>query len=262
MVNMTGSDRGGGDGEDATVFVYDKAYSRREIRDFLEASTSITSCGDLLVNLQFREHYHPLNKNNFPDVTHPLAMWSMSNPHSWQAAWPGGQCLARYIKENPGSVMGKTVLDFGCGSGIGAIAALKHGAKAAIANDIDPLAIVASQINAELNSVSLGVDQRDLLQLEPDSSWDVVLVGDALYTTDLSDDVGRWIAKLIANGVTVLIGDPGRSTISKQMYGSNMKMAATYQMTFHTKRATGGTQIAECHVWTWKDDNEATTHIL
>ncbi|MCG3472159.1 50S ribosomal protein L11 methyltransferase [Xenorhabdus bovienii] len=49
---------------------------------------------------------------------------------------------------------GKTFIDFGCGSGILAIAALKLGAKHAIGIDIDPQAIQASRDNAERNSVS------------------------------------------------------------------------------------------------------------
>ncbi|WP_029686254.1 50S ribosomal protein L11 methyltransferase [Tatumella saanichensis] len=49
---------------------------------------------------------------------------------------------------------GKTVIDFGCGSGILAIAALKLGAAQAIGIDIDPQAIQASRDNAERNGVS------------------------------------------------------------------------------------------------------------
>ena len=48
----------------------------------------------------------------------------------------------------------KTVVDFGCGSGILAIAALKLGAKRVIGIDIDPQAIQASQANAERNQVA------------------------------------------------------------------------------------------------------------
>ena len=48
----------------------------------------------------------------------------------------------------------KTVLDFGCGSGILAIAALKLGAKRAIGIDIDPKAIDASMENAKRNDVA------------------------------------------------------------------------------------------------------------
>ena len=49
---------------------------------------------------------------------------------------------------------GKTVIDFGCGSGILAIAALKLGAKSAVGIDIDPQAILASRNNAEANGVA------------------------------------------------------------------------------------------------------------
>jgi ribosomal protein L11 methyltransferase len=48
---------------------------------------------------------------------------------------------------------GETVLDYGCGSGILAIAALKLGAGPVIGVDIDPQAIQASQFNAEQNQV-------------------------------------------------------------------------------------------------------------
>ena len=47
----------------------------------------------------------------------------------------------------------KSVIDFGCGSGILAIAALKLGAKAATGLDIDEQAIIASSSNAALNNV-------------------------------------------------------------------------------------------------------------
>lgn len=49
---------------------------------------------------------------------------------------------------------GKTVIDFGCGSGILAIAALKLGAAQAIGIDIDPQAIQASRDNAQRNGVA------------------------------------------------------------------------------------------------------------
>ncbi|EOX1766897.1 50S ribosomal protein L11 methyltransferase [Vibrio cholerae] len=48
---------------------------------------------------------------------------------------------------------GKTVLDFGCGSGILAIAAIKLGAAKVIGIDIDPQALLASKDNAARNGV-------------------------------------------------------------------------------------------------------------
>ena len=45
------------------------------------------------------------------------------------------------------------MLDYGCGSGILAIAALKLGAESALAIDLDPQALVASRANAQANAV-------------------------------------------------------------------------------------------------------------
>lgn len=49
----------------------------------------------------------------------------------------------------------RTVLDYGCGSGILAIAAKKLGAQQVVGVDIDSQAIIASQYNAEQNQVSI-----------------------------------------------------------------------------------------------------------
>jgi ribosomal protein L11 methyltransferase len=60
-------------------------------------------------------------------------------------------CLAWLDSQN---LQDKIVIDFGCGSGILAIAALKLGAKRVIGIDIDPQAITASRDNAQRNNVS------------------------------------------------------------------------------------------------------------
>ena len=52
---------------------------------------------------------------------------------------------------------GDSVLDYGCGSGILAIAALKLGAVRAVATDIDPLALEAARYNSQRNTVALEV---------------------------------------------------------------------------------------------------------
>ena len=49
---------------------------------------------------------------------------------------------------------GKTLIDFGCGSGVLAVAALKLGAARVVGVDNDPQAIEASRVNAERNGVA------------------------------------------------------------------------------------------------------------
>jgi len=63
-------------------------------------------------------------------------------------------CLA-WLERNVRA--GDHVIDYGCGSGILAIASLKLGAAGAIATDIDPLALEAARYNSGRNSVALAV---------------------------------------------------------------------------------------------------------
>ena len=71
---------------------------------------------------------------------------------------------------------GKSVLDYGSGSGILAIAALKLGAASAVAMDIDPQAVSATRQNAERN----GIDTNGPLRVvgsdaEIQGSYDVLV---------------------------------------------------------------------------------------
>jgi ribosomal protein L11 methyltransferase len=70
-------------------------------------------------------------------------------------------CL-RWIARHP--PQGQRVLDYGCGSGILAIGAAKHGAAEVEAVDIDPAAVRATQDNAAANGVSLRAGLPDLAQ--------------------------------------------------------------------------------------------------
>jgi ribosomal protein L11 methyltransferase len=68
----------------------------------------------------------------------------------------------------------KTVLDFGCGSGILAIAALKLGARKVIGIDIDPQALLASADNAQRNEVEHKLELY-LPQDQPNLKVDIVI---------------------------------------------------------------------------------------
>jgi ribosomal protein L11 methyltransferase len=67
---------------------------------------------------------------------------------------------------------GETVLDYGCGSGILAIAAMKLGAGSAVGVDVDAQAVVASRDNAEANQVRADFHLPDGVAL---GQYDVVV---------------------------------------------------------------------------------------
>lgn len=136
-------------------------------------------------------------------------------PPFWAFAWPGGQALARHILDHPEIVRGRTVLDFAGGCGLIAIAAAKSGAKSVTCADIDPFALAATRLNAELNKVTIAFEESDLVGRE-NQGWDVVLSGDICYEKPLAERVTTWLRTLAGGGAVVMIGDPGRDYLPKE----------------------------------------------
>jgi predicted nicotinamide N-methyase len=128
----------------------------------------------------------------------------------WAFAWAGGLALARYVGERPDVVAGRRVFELGTGSGLVSIAALRAGAAAATATDIDPFSIEAAALNARANGVRLDASVRDVLDDPPPADTDVILAGDTWYEASLADRVLPWLGRAADAGLDVLIGDPGR----------------------------------------------------
>lgn len=129
-------------------------------------------------------------------------------PPYWAFAWAGGQALARYVLDHPEVVRGKSVLDFGSGSGLVAIAAAKAGA-AVLAADIDGFAAAAIALNAEANGATVTITQADIIGR--DGNWDTILVGDMCYERPLAERLLAWLRVQAEAGALVLLGDPGRN---------------------------------------------------
>ncbi|MBD8599056.1 50S ribosomal protein L11 methyltransferase [Pseudomonas sp. CFBP 8772] len=102
----------------------------------------------------------------------------LEDPPYWSFCWASGLALARFIAEQPQWVAGKRVLDFGAGSGVAGIAAMKAGALEVVACDLDPQAIEACRANAELNGVTLGYSGDFFAE---EDRFDLILVADVLY---------------------------------------------------------------------------------
>ena len=102
----------------------------------------------------------------------------LEDPPYWSFCWASGLALARFLAEQPHWVAGKRVLDFGAGSGVAGIAAMKAGAFEVVACDLDPLAIEACRANAELNGVTLEYSGDFFAE---EDRFDLILVADVLY---------------------------------------------------------------------------------
>lgn len=138
-------------------------------------------------------------------------------PPFWAFAWAGGQALARHVLDHPSLVAGTCVLDFGAGSGIAGIAAAKAGAAHVDASEIDPFAAAAIAQNAALNAVAVTALLEDVVGRDagPAGRWDVILAADVAYEDAPARAVFAWLADCARAGVSVLIGDPGRTFLPR-----------------------------------------------
>ncbi|MGL5448416.1 MAG: class I SAM-dependent methyltransferase [Rhabdaerophilum sp.] len=162
-------------------------------------------------------------------------------PPFWAFAWAGGQALARYVLDHSEIVAGKRVLDFASGSGLVGIAAAKAGATHVLCADIDIYAHAAIALNAEANGVVVEPLSRDLIGEA--GEWDMILAGDILYEQGLAARVIAWLEAEQARGITVLIGDPGRSYLPRE----KLSVLATYEV--QTVGALEDNEIKKTSVW-------------
>lgn len=131
----------------------------------------------------------------------------------WAFLWPGGRALTKFVVKNPMFVANKRVLDIGSGCGSASIACLQAGASTVVANDIDPMAGAALQLNLELNhldhinAISFITDNLIHQPQEYFQQYDVVLCGDMLYDSQCSS----FLVNALATHPCVVFGDVGRT---------------------------------------------------
>ncbi len=110
-------------------------------------------------------------------------------------------------------LVGQTVLDYGCGSGILAIAALKLGATRVIAVDIDPRALSATRDNARLNQVADARLQILAPEQLPDDTRADIIVANILAGTIV--ELAPVLTRTLARGGTILLSGILESQMDK-----------------------------------------------
>ncbi|MGR6874780.1 class I SAM-dependent methyltransferase [Pseudomonas sp. HK3] len=136
------------------------------------------------------------------------AIWS--NMPYWAFVWSSGRALANYVLMNPYLVKDKVVADFGAGSGIVGLAALKAGAKQAWVVDIDQAALLACHENAKINNL----DVKTACSLEEIDTIDLILVGDVLY-----DPRNHGLAKILFTQGKSVIWAESQAQTKLSQYG-------------------------------------------
>lgn len=84
-------------------------------------------------------------------------------------------CLLWLEQQN--NLQNQSLLDYGCGSGILAIAAAKLGCNPVIGTDIDPQAMVAARSNAEINNTTIRfvLPNEGAIELAAETKYDIVM---------------------------------------------------------------------------------------
>lgn len=123
-----------------------------------------------------------------------------------------------------GELAGRPLLDFGCGSGILALAALKLGAANAIGVDNDPQALLATADNAERNGEQARM-RVFLPQDEPAASYPVVV---ANILASALDALAEVLAARVAAG--------GRIALSGILHGQEQELLERYAPWFEQLR--------------------------
>ena len=149
-------------------------HLRKTLSQGRVARTAPAGCPDLSLYL-----FDPLVLEG--PLSHDEAQAVVAEPAYWSFCWASGQVLAQWILAHPEVVAGKTVLDFGSGSGVVAVASARAGATRAIACDIDAAALDAAAANATLNGVVVELCED---WAERPDDLDLVTAADVLYDPD------------------------------------------------------------------------------
>ena len=159
----------GGWNRSRVIALFHGEDAAREAAALLQAQDFFAGCQVLGVNVVPDQDWVRLTQSQFTPVEITPEFWIVPTWHEppeqakqvirldpglafGTGTHPTTRMCLRWIAAHP---VPERVLDYGCGSGILAIGASKHGAQAVFAVDIDEAAVQSTELNAEANHVSL-----------------------------------------------------------------------------------------------------------
>ena len=160
----------GGWNRSRVVALFQQEQQAREAAELLPPQDFFAGCEVVGVRLVADQDWVRLTQSQFAPVEITPTFWIVPSWHEPPAeaekvirldpglafgtsTHPTTRMCLRWTAQR--DLSGQRVLDYGCGSGILAIGAAKHGAAEIVAVDIDPAAVESTQINAANNPVAL-----------------------------------------------------------------------------------------------------------
>ena len=201
------------------IALFAEEAAAREAAELLQVQDFFSGCQVLGVAVVPDEDWVRLTQSQFSPVEITPEFWIVPTWHEppeqarrvirldpglafGTGTHPTTRMCLRWIAQRatqPGASLGR-VLDYGCGSGILAIGAAKHGAAHLDAVDIDEAAVQSTLLNAEANSVELNAGLPELAQ----GTYDTVLAN--ILATPLKVLAPLLCAHVGAGGSLVLAG--------------------------------------------------------
>ncbi len=169
---------------------------------------SFETIADEVWELKWLEHFTPIcfdsvlwigTEQHQPDQNYQALIYLEPGLAFGTGTHPSTYMCLEWLAQH--DLRDKTVLDYGCGSGILAIAAAKLGAKAVLCVDNDPQALVSTLSNADKNNVRLNAYLPEAL---PHIEADIILAN--ILANPLTTLAPLFISCLKNKGDLVLAG--------------------------------------------------------
>jgi predicted nicotinamide N-methyase len=163
----------------------------------------------------------------------------------WPTIWPAARLLAQAAAREPWEAYPQplSVLEIGCGLGLGGIACLARGL-AVTFSDVDETALAFAAANARLNGFGTGFRtiRLDFRCPPRDEKHQIVIGSDLMYEERLVHPLVGLLAATLAPGGLCLIADPGRP--AAHTFRPKL-LDAGYEVTVHPAHATepGGGRV-------------------
>lgn len=128
------------------------------------------------------------------------------DPPYWALVWSGAEAVARGLLGGP-SLVGRSVLDLGCGLGLAGLAAALHGGRVWFA-DRCPEALSFAAASAAANGLSeWACVELDFTADRLERRFDVILAADVVYDRALHGALARFLESHLADGGSVWLTD-------------------------------------------------------